>query len=113
MLLGAALSFEAGVTSNDGAPWPANTALTSVEILDSDGRVVQSSPPVAAADEIRPNETTFVFVQMTLAPSLPAGTYRARAAVRHNGAIVDMSTNSVPGAAPAAAPRGANSASST
>ena len=89
--LGAALSFETGVTSNDGAPWPANTVLTSVEILDPDGRVVQNSPPVAAPDEIRPNETTFVFVQMTLVPSLPAGTYQARAVVRHNGAIVDTS----------------------
>jgi hypothetical protein len=88
---GDAVTFEIGVTSNDATTWEPATVAVAVDVIGSGGTVVQTSDPVAPADEIVPNRTTALFVTVHLAGTLAAGTYQARASVKHSGNLVDTS----------------------
>lgn len=87
---GDSVTFEVGVTANDGTTWPASTVAVTIDLLGSGGGVVQSSDPVSPGDDVASGRTTALFVTIRL-PATLAGTYQARASVRHSGALVDMS----------------------
>jgi hypothetical protein len=87
---GDSVTFEVGVTSNDGTTWAAATVAVTIDVLAPGGAVAQTSDPVAPGDDVVPNRTTALFVTVRL-PATLAGTYQARASVRHAGNVVDTS----------------------
>ncbi|GAC1405324.1 MAG: hypothetical protein NVSMB64_10020 [Candidatus Velthaea sp.] len=82
-------SFEIGLTSNDGALWPAASVVVAVDVLAADGSTIASGR-VQSVEDVAPNRTTFAFVNVKL-PALATGVYEARGVVLHGGGLAGIS----------------------
>ena len=87
---GEALQFAVGVSTDDPAGWSPNSYGVSLEIRNADGGLVSKSEQSTGDTKIAAGQTVVLFATVA-GDALAKGTFRARAVLRHLGAIVDQS----------------------
>jgi hypothetical protein len=89
---GETLTFEVGITSNDGTSWDPSTVTATVALSSGNGAVLETSAATAPPAAVAAGVTTPVFVKLPLTTTVP-GTYAAVATVTHAGAVASVSSS--------------------